>query len=807
MYRTQRPPLLEIGTLIQDGRYVVEEFIGQGGAGQVYRVRQQSLGISRALKLLAPHDERRATEFYDTFGNEVQHLLKLTHRNIIKILDYDPLGVEPTSAESRSSGKHPYYIMEHAEGQLKSVAVPMIATKEILLDVLYQIFDGLVYAHASGVYHSDVKPSNMLCQVGATGIEVKVSDLGVSKLLEPVAGYEATTAHDTLLHSTPNYAAPQIRRRIRKGERITREEIRQKNELYENYTLGIALAEILSVDDLEGDASLDELNRLLSLMQPNIRELFTAEEFQYFSNFVRRLAADKEEDRYQSVADAGKALRRIEPRNIAFGAIPDLTGIGCKKEINNGHRRIRFSDAAFRWIGHPAFQRLHNLNQLNFVYLVYPGAKHSRFAHSLEAFETARDFAHHLLNDATFRFAVNEDDISLFLAASLLHDVGHYPLAHAIDEIRAKRSLNRDSETAHVRTDSEMLKHFLKLEFGRGRRLPQKTLWSMLEDDRIDPSRLVDVVTRAKTTSTSDRILQCLLNGSIDVDKVAYLRIDSEQTEVSYGNGIDLAGLLPALRIVLPTDSHNGIKSPQLAIIPQGVSAAESVITARLHMYDRVYWHRANRAIMAMIGYVVRHLLDPSKNLLGFYDYINATLEMSDIEALRWLSARMDSAIDKKCFDNTQMALPVGNPLHGLIHNSRELHKSLITISAAVEPRKHSYLASCDIGEQEALRYEIARAIHVSHPELSISDDEVLFDIPRKDLSSEAQFQDLIVIDPDNRMDFQLTAYSGIAKATQEEYNKRASRCRVFVSPRIADQLSIDDTLKRQIMELLPDTR
>lgn len=632
----------------------------------------------------------------------------------------------------------------------------------------------------------------------------------MSKLIGAPSSVAQLVANDTLLHSTASYAAPEVRARIRNRERISRSEISANSQVWENYSIGVTIAEILSSITLVNDATAQEVTKLLSQMQPHIRKLFFPNEYGYFKRFILKLVADEPEDRYQTIEEAWHALRRIEPRNIAFGAIPDLTGVGCRKEINNGKRRIRLSEAAFRWIAHPAFQRLHNLNQLNFVYLVYPGAKRSRFAHSLEAFETARDFAHHLLNDPNFRFIIDESDLSMFLAASLLHDVGHYPLAHMLDEMRPKHPPEDPLDLSVIRTDDEMTRYFLQCTtFGPPSSITEP-LWTILGNDGIDPERLSRLVSKAPVTSHADKIIQSLLDGTVDIDKVAYLRMDSEQTEVSFGNGIDLAGLLPALTVILPEERLDIAQPPRLGIIPQGVSAAESVITARYHMFDRVYWHRANRAIMSMIAYVARHLFggqQGSQQIVGFRQYIEETSNMTDMEALRWLSNRMDYAIQHDLVEGHN-GRRCGNPLHGIIHSTRELHKKILSISSPIEYNKHAYLTSeCDLDEQERLRCQILDVITRKYDSLAVADHEVLFDIPKKHLVAEALFDDLQVIDQKKHSIRPFTDYSDIASATREEYRKRANRCRVFVSSRIAGELDDDQKLRQNILDLLPRTR
>ena len=80
------------------------------------------------------------------------------------------------------------------------------------------------------------------------------------------------------------------------------------------------------------------------------------------------------------------------------------------------------------------FQRLRNISQLGFVHLVYPGARHSRFEHSLGVYHLAKQFLIRLLKSDPGP-QLEDEDIRVFLAATLRHDIGHYPFSHTLEEL------------------------------------------------------------------------------------------------------------------------------------------------------------------------------------------------------------------------------------------------------------------------------------------------------------------------------------------------------------------------------------
>ena len=88
-----------------------------------------------------------------------------------------------------------------------------------------------------------------------------------------------------------------------------------------------------------------------------------------------------------------------------------------------------------RIIDTPPFRRLAKVNQLGFVSLIYPAAIHTRFEHSLGVYRLALLFLKRLAHDARFAEAISPRDAELFIAAALLHDIGHYPYSHLVEDL------------------------------------------------------------------------------------------------------------------------------------------------------------------------------------------------------------------------------------------------------------------------------------------------------------------------------------------------------------------------------------
>src|SRR5437763_11998780 len=96
---------------------------------------------------------------------------------------------------------------------------------------------------------------------------------------------------------------------------------------------------------------------------------------------------------------------------------------------------IRLDPLSFELIDTPAFQRLRYVRQLGLAYLVYPGASHSRFEHALGAYQLARRTLALLHERGLGDTLHHDDDDRVVRCAALLHDIGHYPFSHALEEI------------------------------------------------------------------------------------------------------------------------------------------------------------------------------------------------------------------------------------------------------------------------------------------------------------------------------------------------------------------------------------
>jgi uncharacterized protein len=329
---------------------------------------------------------------------------------------------------------------------------------------------------------------------------------------------------------------------------------------------------------------------------------------------------------------------------------------------------IRVDALALQLVDTPVFQRLRYVRQLGLAYLVYPGATHTRFEHALGAYHLAR-LTLSLLDERGELDGVSLEERNIAQAAALLHDVGHYPFSHALEEIGA---LHHEAVAAP-----------LVLGGSVGNAL-RSTLGANA------PERVLELI-----RGTSESPLQGLVSGSLDLDKIEYLKRDALMCGVPYGE-IDVDRLLNSLVIV--DEPARGRRV--VGVLEKGLSALESLLFAKYQMYRNVYWHHAVRSATAM-----------------YKRLVDGALAAGDVDA-RSLSTFDDEGLLHRLAQR-------GAPPLLVALRERRLYKRVLECPAAE-------LAGDDpewIADDRALTIEMEDRIAA---QLGLSAGEILLDFPAK---------------------------------------------------------------------------
>jgi HD superfamily phosphohydrolase len=299
---------------------------------------------------------------------------------------------------------------------------------------------------------------------------------------------------------------------------------------------------------------------------------------------------------------------------------------------------IRLDATAVRIVDTAEFQRLRYIRQLGFTHLVYPGATHTRFDHALGVYHLTTTALRHLRERGGAPPEAWEGE-ELVPYAALLHDIGHYPFSHALEELETEPAPAHHEDVAHRFFASTSLRDALA-PLGLGA-----------------PDRIHELI-----RGTSTIPLRGLVSGSLDLDKMEYLKRDARFCGVPYGE-VDVSRLLQGLQLM--RDPVTG--RWEVGVHEKAIAALESLLFAKYQMFRNVYWHHAVRAATALykrlVEEAVRAGLIAPDELVGPTDeellYLITTRaheddgEVAERIATRWLPALRQRRLPKRALELT----------------------------------------------------------------------------------------------------------------------------------------------------------
>lgn len=373
-------------------------------------------------------------------------------------------------------------------------------------------------------------------------------------------------------------------------------------------------------------------------------------------------------------------------------------------------------------------RRLASVSQLGLVSLVYPGAGHSRLEHSLGVYRSALLVLQHLLVDERFAEIVSPDELEAFVFAALVHDLGHWPFCHPIEDMQI------EGLPKHERLAESIIQ--------------QSELCELLNRQwKCSITQVMRILTK-QPQSGGESILSSILSGPIDIDKMDYLIRDSLHAGVPYGRNFDVGRLIAAF---CPHPDR-----PQLAITEKGRTAAEMMVFARYVMFSEVYWHHAVRSATAMLQRAVFFLQ-------GRID-LNAMLGMDDAS---WI-ARL-----RRVASGT-LAEPL---VEGLFGPQRRLFKRIAQFNVLDAPELHAALAHRPYDVLTAISTELAERIskRIGRP---LGQNDVIIDAPPQKLEVDINI-DVVMSSGQVRP---LGSVSPVVDAlARRQFDSHVKRVRVFV--------------------------
>lgn len=312
------------------------------------------------------------------------------------------------------------------------------------------------------------------------------------------------------------------------------------------------------------------------------------------------------------------------------------------------HTFVRLDSDEREVLDSPPVQRLRHIHQLGLSHLVYPGATHKRFEHSLGVMELAgRVFdvitkEENIRHDSVRSIIPNKDGPRywrrVIRMAALCHDVGHLPFSHA-----AERELLPDGWD-HERLTVEIIRHESMQKLWNA--MTPSLRWMDIAKLAVGPRKFSRYVKkRAKETRFSDWeeiLAEVIVGDAFGVDRMDYLLRDSHHAGVAYGR-FDHYRLIDTLRI-LPK-SYEDSEEPALGVEEGGLHSAEALLLARYFMYTQVYFHPACRSYGVHLKDFLSAWLQTRPDGGKFSTAINEHLTITDNEIMAEIRA---AAADKK---------------------------------------------------------------------------------------------------------------------------------------------------------------
>lgn len=350
---------------------------------------------------------------------------------------------------------------------------------------------------------------------------------------------------------------------------------------------------------------------------------------------------------------------------------------------------VRVDEDAAEILDAPQFQRLRRVKQLGFAHLVYPGGVHNRFLHALGVYHLVSRAISRLHRDGHLEAldAEDMDELPVVRLGALLHDVGHYAFSHAVEEL-GPSAIPGDHE--------EIAARFMAAD----------PIRRVLERYGPDAAARIGALIRGK----SGHPLQGLISGSLDLDKIDYLRRDSLFCGVPYG-AVDVDRLLPALTLA----REGAGQRLELAVSEKGLSALETLLISKYQMFRNVYWHHAVRAATLTFVRLVQTALE--SGLLASEDLAGP----SDEELLALIGRRIERSSAGAGYDGGSAVGRAAKLLRALA--DRRLPKRLVELTGDQLPDALSSWPSRRPDLVAALERRMAR-------EWDLSEGAVMLDYP-----------------------------------------------------------------------------
>lgn len=748
--------VLSAGDQVVDKAYEVHQFIAGGNSGEVYRLHHPKHGENRVMKLFVPFYQLRQAQLgQDERGElskqiieqaknqpyqqrEYGFLSSLDHPFIVKVHEF---GFETLTTHQAARLKNvtntnvtgtvtlPYIVAAYVSGASFDVGMAQL-NRQQLVRVIQSIAESLDYLHRDHqILHLDVKSANV--RVRPDGYPVLL-DFALSQDLSD----EALTENDPVKGGIDWDLTP-----FRRGTSGVAQFIqRVQNE---------GMSRQAFKDEAFPGIDLYQFGLMLRGSEKTISRVLTPAESRYFHLLVSELMNWA---KVRDVEPGGlfERVRRIDATQF-FLAIRPGSMSGGKEMPLSGDRAVFVPPKLVPIVDHPELTRLNRLNQLSLLPARFSGATHSRYEHALDVLRLAQSAARRLLDDPVCRSLFDESDVETFVAAGLLHDINHIPLTHLYQESGLDVLKGTDLFRAsldQIHPDQATLGETVVESLG-------------IEADRIH--RLIEGSWEEQRTP-ADKVISSVLNSGVDLDKLSYLRLDSDRSGLGFASGIDAKGLLRSMVVVEweKRDSNGSFvsKGYHVAFPEESLGLIESLAMARTRAFEQLYWCADNRAMMAQFLACTRAISQVSDGTTLLAELMLEVRAETDFAVLRRLDELAETVVGRS-WELSRLFDTIGGVKPELIY-------------AASEPwtRVRILSSSQRITFETRLREELVDLL----PSLAGGPATLMVDVPLRELDLGGE---ILLVDRDQNV-YRASERSDVLKAQMVHLGDLTRQLRVF---------------------------
>jgi HD superfamily phosphohydrolase len=749
-------------------KYKLGKPIGSGLGGVVYRATCAERQFDAAIKfflplynlkhhqLSSPESQKQAMEDSINFQRkELQCLEHVHHTNIVRILDNGIYKVGQGELINKLSffKEVNFIVTDFVPGSnIKKYLESNKLSASQIASMLMKISDALYHLHNIKKYmHADIKAENIIIRNDTN--EPVIIDFSL---------YKNFNFNEVENNNITNFTVDWDlfpTKFLQDGDNLL--EIRKQEKGYRNEI------KLLSFPGLD----LYQFGLLLQNIHEYLSELLPEEEMRFINLLIDELTS------WQRVIKLDTSwlkeqISKLDPAYSQFMGVEELTpASSAKKTIQLPGRVITLSPLIDNLLNTRSLQRLRAIKQLGFLELLYPAAGYPRYVHCMRAYGFCVDCIESLTHNPQFRLLFSGKLAKQALAISLLHDINHFPFLHIFQEIRDEYKMNID-----------ILDFFCKGESTKD----SPSIYEILNGIGLSREQFRDIFL-LKHERLIDagyepglQIVKSLIDSGADIDKLAYLSDDSFFTGVAYGQGIDSARLISSATIIKTPVTTPKKPGWHIGFLEKGLPAVESLLITRYWMFRTIYWHRLNRAIIAMLIHVIRKL------------YVFPKIDASDLVIdTMWQS---EEAILKYLNDKYFNRYSSNSITQNILRDRSTIYKKLLSIrgdsSDSLESEIYEEFYKADLAKREKCRKEFIKIIEdylrkTFGVGLEITDDDLLLDIPGRRLDTAGP----IFIELDNGEVKPIALIDGPIKRLISDFEKLTKNMRVFINPKIINKI------------------